>query len=130
SARVHPEGRTAKGHGRERTFQRDLTDPEEVRRETVRLADAVLDDLRLEERPATHITVKVRFAPFFTSTRGVALEEPTMEPEALRSAALRALERFELDRPVRLLGVRAEMAPPGARGAQDADADASAQRER
>ena len=112
SARVHPEGWTAKGHGRERTFQRDLTDPSEIRRETVRLADAVLDDLRREERPATHVTVKVRFAPFFTGTHGVTLGEPTMEPEAVRSAALRALERFELDRPVRLLGVRAEMAPP------------------
>ena len=112
SSRVHPEGWTAKGHGRERTFQRDLTDHDEIRRETVRLADAVLDDLRREERSATHVTVKVRFAPFFTSTHGVTLGEPTMEPEALRSAALRALGRFEFDRPVRLLGVRAEMAPP------------------
>jgi DNA polymerase IV len=116
SARVHPEGWIARGHGRERTFQRDLTDLDEIRRETIRLADAVVDDLRREDRPATHVTVKVRFAPFFTSTHGVTLGEPTMEPEALRSAALRALERFELDRPVRLLGVRAEMAPPGARG--------------
>jgi nucleotidyltransferase/DNA polymerase involved in DNA repair len=112
SARVHPEGWTAKGHGRERTFQRDLTDLDQIRRETIRLADAVVDDLRREERPATHVTVKVRFAPFFTSTHGVRLDEPTLAPEALRSAALRALERFELDRPVRLLGVRAEMAPP------------------
>jgi DNA polymerase-4 len=124
SSRVHPEGWTAKGHGRERTFQRDLTDPDEIRRETIRLADAVLDDLRREERPATHVTVKVRFAPFFTSTHGVTLAEPTMDPEALRSAALRALGRFELDRPVRLLGVRAEMAPPrGAPGARDASAE-------
>jgi DNA polymerase-4 len=111
-ARVHPEGRTPRGHGRERTFQRDLTDPEDIRRRTARLADEVADDLRREERPATRITVKVRFAPFFTSTHGVALDEPSMDPEALRSAALRALERFELDRPVRLLGVRAEMTPP------------------
>jgi nucleotidyltransferase/DNA polymerase involved in DNA repair len=123
SARVHPEGWTAKGHGRERTFQRDLTDLDEIRRETIRLADAVALDLRREERPATHVTVKVRFAPFFTSTHGVTLDEPSMAPEALRSAALRALERFELDRPVRLLGVRAEMAPRGARGAQAASAE-------
>jgi DNA polymerase IV len=113
SATVHPEGWTAKGHGRERTFQRDLTDPAEIRAETIRLADAVVEDLRREERPATHITVKVRFAPFFTSTHGVTLAAPTMEPNMLRAAALRALERFELDRPVRLVGVRAEMAPPG-----------------
>jgi DNA polymerase-4 len=53
--------------------------------------------------------VKVRFAPFFTSTHGVALAEATMDPAALERGALEALSRFELDRPVRLLGVRAEM---------------------
>ena len=130
SATVHPEGWTPKGHGRERTFQRDLTDLEEIRRETIRLADAVLDDLRREERPATHITVKVRFAPFFTSTHGVTLDEPTMAPDTLRAAALRALQRFDLDRPVRLLGVRAEMTQRGDREARDADADATAEPER
>jgi DNA polymerase-4 len=35
-----------------------------------------------------------------------------MDPDAVVAGALRALERFELERPVRLLGVRAEMASP------------------
>ena len=52
--------------------------------------------------------MKVRFAPFFTSTHGVALPDPSAAPDEIAAAALRALERFELDRPVRLLGVRAE----------------------
>lgn len=98
-----------KGRGRERTFQRDLTDPDEIRAQIARLAGEVARDLREEERPAVRVVVKVRFAPFFTSTHGVALAEATMDPAALERGALEALSRFELDRPVRLLGVRAEM---------------------
>jgi DNA polymerase IV len=53
--------------------------------------------------------VKVRFAPFTTKTRGVSLAEPTRDPDAIAAAAAAALERFEEpDRPIRLLGVRAE----------------------
>ncbi len=37
---------------------------------------------------------------------------PTLDPEAIEAGALAALDRFDLDRPVRLLGVRAELLPP------------------
>jgi DNA polymerase-4 len=53
--------------------------------------------------------VKVRFAPFFTSTHGVRIAEPTLDAESLAEHALRALERFDLNRSVRLLGVRTEL---------------------
>jgi DNA polymerase IV len=105
--------RVPRGRGRERTFQDDLTDVLAVRREVARLAREVAGDLRAEGRPAVRVVVKVRFAPFETHTHGMTLEEPTMEPEAVEGGALLALERFELLRPVRLLGVRAEMAEPG-----------------
>jgi DNA polymerase-4 len=42
----------------------------------------------------------------------VTLAEPTADADAVAEAAARALERFDLDRPVRLVGVRAEMTPP------------------
>jgi len=112
SAEVHPEGWVAKGLGREHTFQQDLTDPDEIHSEVERLAREVAGDLMREHRVAVRVVVKVRFAPFLTATRGVALEEPTSETAAVEVGARRALERFELDRPVRLLGVRAELAPP------------------
>jgi DNA polymerase-4 len=102
-----------KARGRERTFQRDLTDPDEIRREIERLAGQLMDDLREEGRPALRIVVKVRFSPITTHTRGVTLPEPSMDQEAVRTGALAALDRFELTRPVRLLGVRAELAPVG-----------------
>ena len=109
---VSAEPYVAKAHGRERTFQRDLTDPEKIRRELVRLAREVAEDVRGEGRPAIRVTVKVRFAPFTTHTRGFSLEGPTTDPGDLERGALAALSRFDLDRPVRLLGVRAEMEPP------------------
>jgi DNA polymerase IV len=54
----------------------------------------------------------VRFASFFTSTRSIALAAPSDDPAEIERAALAALDRFELTRPVRLLGVRADLAPP------------------
>ena len=112
SASVHPEGWTARGRSREHTFQRDLTDPDEIEAEVARIARGVADDLRRDARTAARVVVKVRFAPFFTSTHGVTLAEPTADADLVAEAAGRALERFDLDRPVRLVGVRAEMTPP------------------
>jgi DNA polymerase-4 len=109
---VTSEPYVARGHGRERTFQRDLTDLHEIRGEVAKLAREVCVDLEKEGRPAIRIIVKVRFAPFFTSTHSVPADDPTSDPEVLEALALRALERFELDRPIRLLGVRAEMPGP------------------
>jgi DNA polymerase-4 len=103
----------ARGHGRERTFQQDIADPRQVREQVARLARELLEgDLADEPRPIVRAVVKIRFAPFFTSTHGARLEEPTRNPEAFEHAALEALLKFELDRPVRLVGVRAELAPP------------------
>jgi len=58
------------------------------------------------------VVVKVRFRPFVTHTHAVTLPAPTVDPEAIQEGAIAALDRFGLDRPVRLLGVRAELLPP------------------
>ena len=63
-----------------------------------------------EQRPVVRVVVKVRFAPFFTSTHGQSLEQPTVDAAAIEQAAMAALELFTDRRPVRLLGVRAELA--------------------
>lgn len=107
-ARVTDEPYVRRGLGREHTFQRDLTEPDEVRRRVAETARELMEDLRREGRPAARVVVKVRFVPFFTSTHGSALPEPSADADAIEAAALRALEMFELDRPVRLLGVRVE----------------------
>ncbi len=102
-----------RGLSRERTFQENLTDPDEIRREVASLARDVIGDLEREGRAAIRVTVKVRFAPFITSTHGVPLAEPTLDAVAFEASALEALAKFELARPVRLLGVRAELADAG-----------------
>jgi hypothetical protein len=47
--------------------------------------------------------------PFFTETHGRALATPTTDAAASEAAAVEALDMFDARRPVRLLGVRAEL---------------------
>ena len=103
-----------RGVSRERTFQQDLEDPDEIRRELVRLTHELMEDLERDGRPVIRVTVKVRFVPFFTQQRSVKLAEPTLEVAAIEAGALAALDRFEMDRKVRLLGVRGEFAASAA----------------
>ncbi|HEY6481690.1 MAG TPA: DNA polymerase IV [Streptosporangiaceae bacterium] len=100
-----------RGHGREETFQQNISDWAEVTGQVSRLARQVADDLAPEQRPAARIIVKVRYAPFITFTRGSPLAEPTLDPAAIEAGALAALDRFTDRGPVRLLGVRAEFEP-------------------
>jgi DNA polymerase-4 len=108
AAPVRAESYVRRSRGRERTFQEDLADAADVRREVGRLADELARELTDESRAVARVVVKVRFAPFFTSTHGVTIAGAMRDPAALRGAASLALERFALDRPVRLVGVRVE----------------------
>lgn len=101
-----------KSHGRQHTFETDVDDPAVVRRTVVDLAHAVARDLRRRRRAATRVGVTLRFATFETWSHGVAVARPSADSAVLEEAALRALDRFELNRPVRLAGVRAELVPP------------------
>lgn len=56
--------------------------------------------------------LKVRFAPFFTFTRVRKLPKPTYDAAVIAQTALALLAQLDDDRPIRLLGIRAEMAPP------------------
>ena len=100
----------ARSRGRELTFQRNISDPEALRWHLRRLAGQVAADLAEEGRLARRVVVKVRQAPFDTRTHGVTLAAPAADPATLAEAALAAFGWFELTRPVRLIGVRAEVA--------------------
>jgi nucleotidyltransferase/DNA polymerase involved in DNA repair len=101
---VSAEPRVPKSRGRERTFQEDLASPDRIRAETARLARELEEDLAGDGREIARVVVKVRLAPFLTTTRGVTFEG------SLEASARAALERVRSERPVRLLGVRAEFA--------------------
>ncbi|MFE0026931.1 DNA polymerase IV [Amycolatopsis sp. NPDC059021] len=98
----------AKSRSRETTFQQNLTDPGAVAAEVATLAQRVAEDVSEEGRPAARVAVKVRFAPFLTHTHSVTLPEPTADAAEIERAAGTVLAMFELTKPVRLLGVRAE----------------------
>jgi DNA polymerase IV len=98
----------AKSRSRETTFQENLTAASDIATEVTTLAGRVAADVVEEGRLAARVAVKVRFAPFFTHTRSMTLAAPTDDVTLLTEAALAVLGKFELDQPVRLLGVRAE----------------------
>ncbi|SPM28164.1 DNA polymerase IV [Mycobacterium terramassiliense] len=95
------------------TFPRDLTDRAEMDAAVTALARHALGDVRAAGRIVTRVAVTVRTATFYTRTKIRKLEAPTTDPQTITDAALRVLDLFELDRPVRLLGVRLELAMPG-----------------
>jgi len=98
----------ARSRSRETTFQHDLTDPADMATEVSVLAKRVAQDVLDEGRPAARVAVKVRFKPFMTHMHSITLPEPTSDAAELDRAAQEVLGMFELTRPVRLLGVRAE----------------------
>ncbi|MFD1815070.1 DNA polymerase IV [Rhodococcus gannanensis] len=109
---VDPEPYVPRGHGRETTFQEDLTERADVEAEIRTLAARVTEDVRREGRPAVRVTLKVRYVPFDTHTTTRALPEPTFDAAAIADAAAALVDRFDRTRAVRLLGVRLDMTPP------------------
>jgi DNA polymerase-4 len=94
------------------TFPRDLTDRSEMDSAVTRLARQTLDDVLASGRIVTRVAVTVRTATFYTRTKIRKLAAPSTDAGIVTDAALRVLDLFELDRPVRLLGVRLELAMP------------------
>jgi DNA polymerase-4 len=109
---VSAEPHVPRGRSREETFEQDLTGHEAIAEQVVRLAHEVTESVAGEGRPITHVAVKIRTRTFFTRTRIAKLPDPVTDPDAVARAALVVLDRFELDRPVRLVGVRVVLADP------------------
>ncbi|HEY6492768.1 MAG TPA: DNA polymerase IV [Trebonia sp.] len=133
---VDPTPYVPRSHGREVTYQRNLTDWTEIGAEVARLARQVAGEVT--DRPVARVVVKVRYAPFVTITHGSQLPDGERRPPgapgpaaeqlplgdpadragpaagdwaaAVERAAADALAMFAPGRPVRLLGVRAEFA--------------------
>ncbi|MFC9770356.1 MULTISPECIES: DNA polymerase IV [unclassified Pseudarthrobacter] len=101
----------ARGHSRETTFQRDLSEPAQVDDAVRELVAAVLEDVSAEGRPVVGLTLKVRYAPFTTKTYARKIPE-TADPGEVLARALDLRGKIEPDRPIRLLGLRAEMTMP------------------
>jgi DNA polymerase-4 len=107
-----------RGRSREETFTTDVTDPAEVAAHVDRLARAVAADVAPGGRAVTHVSVKLRTASFFTRTKTSKLVAPSADPGEIAATARAVLARFDLARPVRLLGVRVTLAPPPSQAAR------------
>ena len=112
TSRVDPTPWVPRAHGRELTLQHDTSDWGEVAEHARALAAQVAGDIAREGRPAARVAVKIRYVPFTTRQRSLTLPEPSGDVEVIASAAVALLERFDQERAVRLIGVRAEMTPP------------------
>ena len=112
STHIATEPNVAKSRSKQVTFPRDLTDPTEIADKVGELADDVSAEVFGQGRIGTHVGVTVRTSTFFTRVKTGKLAAPTTDPAEVRREALEVLARFDLDRPVRLLGVRIDLADP------------------
>ncbi|WP_394555067.1 DNA polymerase IV [Agromyces sp. MMS24-JH15] len=102
----------ARAHGRETTFQQDLADPDEIEGALRMLAASVLEDVAAEARPVVGLFLKVRYAPFTTKTFSRRIPSSSDRDDVTARMLGLAADRIEPGRPIRLLGLRAEMAMP------------------
>jgi len=101
---VVPEAK-AKSIGHEETYATDFHDLEGLRREAVRLADAVGRRLRKSEMEGRTITIKVRYHDFKTITRSHSLPAPTATATRIAIVAKDLLAGIDPGQGVRLFGI-------------------------
>jgi DNA polymerase IV len=112
--------RERKSESRETTFPADVSDRATLRETLDRLAESVCRGLAEDGHAGRTVTLKIRLAPFRTHTRSRTIDSPTRDPAVVRAIARRLLDEFELDAPVRLLGVGvAGLTSPGSEATPD-----------
>jgi DNA polymerase-4 len=103
-----------KSVSQETTFNRDIADPNFLRRQAWQLSQGVSRHLKRQGTAAGTVAIKLRYHDFTTLTRQMRLSVPTDDEREIYRAALVLLRRaWQRGRPVRLLGVAArELSPP------------------
>jgi DNA polymerase-4 len=97
--------RAPKSESRETTFAHDVSDRAVLRDTLDRFAAEVGERLTRDGYVGRTVTMKIRLRPFRTHTRSRTLAAPTSDIASIRDVARELLDNFELDAPVRLLGV-------------------------
>lgn len=97
--------RKPKSESRETTFARDVTDRDELVATVERLGSDVCRGLDASGYAGRTITLKIRLRPFKTYTRSRTVPARTRDPAVVCGLARELLERFDPQRPVRLIGV-------------------------
>jgi DNA polymerase IV len=100
----------ARSKSRQVTFPSDLTDTAVIADQVAAMARELTAEVRADHRQVMHVGVTVRTRTFFTQVKTGKLPEVTTDPDIVEAGARRVLSRFEISRPVRLLGVRLDLA--------------------
>jgi DNA polymerase-4 len=97
--------RERKSESRETTFAADVTDRAVLAGTLERLVADLCNGLAAGRYRGRTITLKIRLRPFRTFTRSRTVDVPTRDHATVEAVARGLLDAFELDAPVRLLGV-------------------------
>jgi DNA polymerase-4 len=101
--------RRARSRSKELTFDEDVDDPDAIAAQVKRMVLELAAYCENNRRRAVGVAVKLRFAPFITRSHSRRLKDPSSDAASLIAAAEIALARFDIDRPVRLVGVRLDL---------------------
>ena len=108
--------REAKSISSERTYETDITDPDDIDRAFLARSEHVARELRKDHLDARTVHIKIRTGDFTTWTRATTLAEPTCLAEVIVKAA-REMYQARIDlhgKGIRLLGVgTSHLAPAG-----------------
>jgi len=104
----------AKSIGNEETFDQDVTDLLQIRKELLRLATRVGERLRRHQCSGRTITLKVKYHDFIAVSRSLTLNQPTNDSRELYQAVLSLLPRTLAGaKPVRLVGIAVDKLQEG-----------------
>ncbi len=112
--------REAKSVGAEYTLEEDIVGEAAIRPHLRRSAGRVARRMRKEGLLASGLRVKLKTAGFRLLTRQCRLPSPTDSERALETAALELLGQFDLEVPMRLVGLAAFDLSAGGAGTQAA----------
>ena len=95
-----------KSISRETTFQADVKNWQVIAGTLADLIREVVAEMKEQGYKARTVTIKIRFSDFETFTRAITISDFTDAEEEMRKAAFACLKRIELNKRVRLVGVR------------------------
>ncbi len=95
-----------KSISRETTFQEDVKNWQVIAGTLADLTREVVADMIEHGYKAKTITTKIRFSDFETLTRAITIPDFTDAEEDIRKAAFACLKRIDLNKRIRLVGVR------------------------
>lgn len=112
SHRISTEPWIPRSKSRQVTLPHDLTESGEIADHLDTMSRDLCAEVVADGRTVTHVAIVVRTASFYTAVKTGKLPIPTTDPDVVAEGARRVLGRFDIRRPVRLLGVRLDLAAP------------------